>query len=451
MLIKQKFIIDFNPRSGKVIEKIKCSSSGEVASAVKLAKKAHKTWKELALKNRISKFHKILKDFKKEKKEIANLISVETGKTNYFALKEVEDSINLLEKFLILSVKTLTNQKRILNNKVIEVNAEPIGVCALITGWKNPVKIPLFFLLPNILSGNTVIFKPSEFTPICGKRIYEILNRHLPKGVITILQGVEEVSDSLLDSDIDFIAFSGRVETGKKIQSFAIKKLLPVVSKLYKKDMLLILKDADLLRATQSILENCFLYSVNHFFEFNRIFVQEKISTKIENMIRKEYEKLEFDDVPFISDDKRNYVLNQISEVNKKGVKILLGGNKINSEGYFIKPTILSEVLNKHQINSEGCSGPVVCLQKITKSEDLIHKLNSHNLLESVTIWTENLNNGLKISKKFRTCKIYINKRSKFQNKSNNLILYSNIMNDEEFVKWNKKFTKEKVIIYNNK
>ncbi len=448
MVSKQKFIIDYNPRTSEIIEKIKCSSSGEIASAVKLSKKAFKTWKEIPIKEKAVRFRKILKDFKKEKKEIADLISLETGKSFLFALDEVEAAISLVDKYSIHSLKLLKNQKVEINNQIIKVIPEPIGVCALITSFVNPVKTPILFLAPSILSGNTVVFKPSEFTPICGKRIYEILNRYLPKGVISIIQGVEEASGLLLNSDIDYIGFNGRFETCKKLKSIASERIINIVYKLNKKDVTVILKDANLLEAARSVVENCFRFSVNQCIEFDLIYIDINISAKFEKIISKELQKYRFENVPLISEEKRNLIINQIGEANRKGMKIILGGKKVNSKGFFIEPTILTNVLNKYQINSSSYIGPLISIQKIANFEEVIDKINNSNSINSVSIWTKKSNHALRIFEKLEIQKIIINEPFSSVIKTINTRSFYNKISSNSDLEWYEKFLMSKTVIH---
>jgi malonate-semialdehyde dehydrogenase (acetylating)/methylmalonate-semialdehyde dehydrogenase len=109
MLMKKKFILDVNPSNGEIIEKIKCSSTAEIASALKLAKKALKTWSDTPLKNKLIIFRKILRDLEKDKKEIARIISSEVGKSFESALNEIEASISLIEVNCLISSDILNN------------------------------------------------------------------------------------------------------------------------------------------------------------------------------------------------------------------------------------------------------------------------------------------------------------------------------------------------------
>ena len=454
MLMKKKFILDVNPSNGEIIEKIKCSSTAEIASALKLAKKAFKTWSDTPLKNKLIVFRKILRDLEKDKKEIARIISSEVGKSFESALNEIESSISLIEVNCLISSDILNNINNREGNIITEIVREPIGVCALITTWNNPLKMPVSILTPAILSGNTIIYKPSEYAPISGKKIFEIYNRSLPRGVINIVQGVEEVSDVLINSDINFISFSGRKEIGKKIMSSACNKLMKVISEINGKYSMIVLNDSNLKKAASYAAESCFRNLDNLSCSPDRIFVEDKCISKFEDYLISESKKYKIngsnkiDINPIINDESRNHIFQQIEEAKKRGVKVLSGGIKSNAKGFFIEPTILSGVTDKHNFINSDYNIPVVRIQKVKSKDEAVEKANNFSLKSGVTIWTSNISKAVDIAKKLDIEKIGINQGFR---SNNHTIKTSNLAEIEknEFIERFKVFTRQKRITYN--
>jgi len=344
-MMKQKFILDINPSTGEAIEKIKCSSTGEIASAVKLARKAYKTWRYVPLKNRITSLRQISKDFKKERVRIAKLVTDEMGKVYKSSteeclgvVKEIIDNIELASKAFkteIFKEKKLTT----------EVHRVPFGVAAVITPWNFPVVMPQSLLTPAILAGNTVVFKPSENTPLTGKAIYEIYNRYLPKGVINLIQGAEEVGEHLIRSDIDMVAFVGSQGVGKKIMAASASRLNRIILELGGKDPMIVLRDADLEKAASFAVKGSLSNSGQVCVSVERIYVDDRISHKFEKLVLEKVKKFKVGDVykdvdmgPVVSIAQREFVLEQISEAVRKGAKLLYGGNKMDRKGYYLEP-----------------------------------------------------------------------------------------------------------------
>jgi len=230
--MRQKFILDINPSTGELIEKIKCSSSGEIASAIKLARKALKTWSDTPIKSKIAAMKRIAKDLMKEKEELGKLITDEMGKIYKSAVGEVVGTANAILENIKLAEKAFQMEKYQEGNLVTELYRVPIGVVAVITPWNFPVGMPESLLTPAILAGNSVVFKPSELTPLTGKMLYTIYNRHLPKGVINLLLGAGEVGEELVNSEIDMVGFVGSQAVGKKIMEASSKRLNRLVLEL---------------------------------------------------------------------------------------------------------------------------------------------------------------------------------------------------------------------------
>ncbi len=412
----RKFILDINPATGELIEKIKCSSPGEVASGVKLARKAFKIWSKTPLKKRIALFKNIARDLHKEKKEIGQLITKEMGKVYRSAVGECEGSAYAIEeniKMAEIAAATETLQE---DKLVTELYRVPLGAVAVITPWNFPVGMPESLLTPAILMGNTVVFKPSENTPMTGKAIYEIYNRYLPKGVINLLQGAEEVGELVINSDIDMVAFVGSQAVGKKIMEACSKKLNRLVLELGGKDPMIILKDADLKKAVPYAVHGSLRNSGQVCVSVERIYVEDKIAAQFEKLVLEEVKKYRvgngFDDVdmgPMVSESQRNHVMGQIDEAKRKGAKILIGGEKIDRDGFFIEPTVITNLSEKHDIMVTETFGPVICIQKVKNAEEAIDKANNTTFGLGATIWTKNSEKGKLLAQKIESGMIGVN------------------------------------------
>lgn len=412
----RKFILDINPATGELIEKIKCSSPGEVASGAKLARKAAKTWHLVPLKKRAQLFKSIAKDLLKEKDKIGELITKEMGKIYRSAVGEVEGTAYAIEENIILAEKASKTEILKEKNLVTELHRIPLGVVAVITPWNFPVGMPESLLSPAILMGNTTVFKPSENTPLTGKALYEVYNKHLPKGVINLVQGAEEVGEALLASDIDMVAFVGSQEVGKKIMSACSKNLTRLVLELGGKDPMIILRDADLKKAVPYAVHGSLRNSGQVCVSVERIYVDEKIASKFEHLVLKEVENYKvgpgFEDVnmgPMVSEAQRNHVIGQIEDARKKGAKVLYGGQKIDSEGFFMQPTVVTNLNERHDIMTRETFGPVICIQKVKTPEEAVEKANRSSFGLGATVWTGNLKKGKQIAEKIEAGMVGVN------------------------------------------
>lgn len=408
--------MDVNPSTGELIEKIKCSSPGEIASGVKLARKAFKVWSKTPLKKRILLFRKIARDLIKEKKFIGELITKEMGKVYTSAVGEVAGTAYAIEENIKLVEKAAVTEIHKEGQLITEVHRMPLGVVAVITPWNFPVGMPESLLTPAILMGNTVVFKPSENTPLTGKAIYNIFNRYLPKGVINLLQGAEEVGEALLSADIDMVSFVGSQAVGKKIMEACSKKLNRLVLELGGKDPMIVMKDADLEKAVNYAVNGSLRNSGQVCVSVERIYIDQSIFSKFEKLVLEKVKTYKvgdgFDEVdmgPMVSEAQRSHVIGQIEEAKKKGAKILFGGSIINGDGFFIEPTVISNLNHKHDIMMTETFGPVVCLQKVKNVEEAIEKANDSTFGLGATVWTKSTEKGRKVAEQIESGMIGVN------------------------------------------
>ena len=396
-MMKQKFIMNINPSTGEMIEKIKCSSPGEVTSAIKLSKKAFKFWSEISLKSRILYFRKVAAEIKKRKKDISNLITLEMGKPVKYSQAEVDDLIENVY-FLCGMAQAAFEKETFRQGKIkSEVIRNPVGIVAVFTHWNYPVLIPSKIILNAALAGNTVIFKPSEITPLTGKLLYEIFNRNLPKGVVNIIQGSDEVSDFLLTCDINMISFVGTREYGKRILNHSTDKLLKIVMELTGKDAMVVLKDANMKQAAKFAVENSLKNCGQDYNAVERIFVEKSAEDKFISFILDYVQEYKLGDPftniqlgPMATEHQRNIVFSQIEEARRKGARILYGGNKLGRKGYFLEPTVLIDVNEKHDLMKEETFGPVISISGVPNYSDAVERINKLPFGLGVSVWSQN-------------------------------------------------------------
>ncbi|MBK7446801.1 MAG: aldehyde dehydrogenase family protein [Ignavibacteria bacterium] len=341
-------------------------------------------------------FKNISRDLLKEKKEIGKLITKEMGKVYKSAVGECEGTAYAIEENIKLAEIAAETEILKEGNTTTELHRVPLGVVAAITPWNFPVGMPESLLTPAILMGNTVVFKPSENTPMTGKALYEIYNRYLPKGVINLLQGAEEVGELIINSDIDMVSFVGSQAVGKKIMEACSKNLNRLVLELGGKDPMIILKDADLKKAVPYAVHGSLRNSGQVCVSVERIYVEDKIAIEFEKLVLQEIKKYRvgsgFDEVdmgPMVSEGQRAHVLSQIEEAKKKGARILFGGEKIDGEGFFMQPTMITNLSEKHDIMNTETFGPVICIQRVRNAEEAVEKANNSTFGLGATVWTK--------------------------------------------------------------
>ncbi len=414
--MKQKFIMDINPFTGEMLEKIKCSSPGEITSAIKLSKKALKQWSGISLKTRIKHFLGIAGQIKKEKRDLSRMITLEMGKPLNQSEREVDNLIDNINYLCELAEEAF--EKEIYREGSIksEVIRNPVGIVAVFTHWNYPVLIPSKVIITAALAGNSVIFKPSDVTPLSGKLLYEIFNRNLPKGVVNVIQGGEEVTDFLLTCDINMVSFVGMREEGKRILNQSTDKLLKIVMELTGKDAMIVLSDADMKIAAKFAVENSLINCGQDYNSVERIFVESSAEKKFIDYVLNYVEDYRmgdpFTDVelgPMATERQRAAVFSQIESSRRKGAKILYGGNKLGRKGFFLEPTVLTELSEKHDLMKEETFGPVISISKVSKYSEAIERINKLPFGLGVSVWSKNPKKAVSICSKIEAGMTSIN------------------------------------------
>lgn len=416
--MKLKYISDINPATGKVFAKIKCSTPKEIDRAVKKAREAQKNWGALSLAQRSRMLEACAKDFVREKENIGRLITNEMGKLYKNAVGETHAVAYGIRETIQQAKTALKTEILHEENLVTELHRTPIGVCAVITPWNFPVSMPESLLSPALIAGNTVVFKPSEMVPLTGKAIYDIFNKHLPPGVINSVQGADEVGSYLINSNIDMIAFVGSQAVGKIIMKAAGDKLKRLVLELGGKDPMIVLNDADIYKAASFAVNASLRNSGQVCVSVERIYVQDKIADKFTKLVAEGVKNYRYGDGydesaqmgPLVSERQRKNVLDQVKDAVKNGAKLVTGGGiPKNKKGYFMEPTLVTNLNHKHKIMREETFGPVVAVQKVKTEDEAVKLANDSPFGLGATIWTKNKKKGVELARKIESGMIGVN------------------------------------------
>ncbi|KXK55091.1 MAG: aldehyde dehydrogenase [Chlorobi bacterium OLB5] len=416
--MKLKYISDINPATGKVFAKIKCSTPKEIDRAVKKAREAQKNWGALSLAQRSRLLEACAKDFVREKENIGRLITNEMGKLYKNAVGETHAVAYGIRETIQQAKTALKTEMLQEENLVTELHRTPIGVCAVITPWNFPVSMPESLLSPALIAGNTVVFKPSEMVPLTGKAIYDIFNKHLPPGVINLVQGADEVGSYLINSNIDMIAFVGSQAVGKIIMKAAGDKLKRLVLELGGKDPMIVLNDADIDKAASFAVNASLRNSGQVCVSVERIYVQDKIADKFTKLVAEGVKNYRYGDGydesaqmgPLVSERQRKNVIEQVKDAVKNGAKLVTGGGiPKNKKGYFMEPTLVTNLNHKHKIMREETFGPVVAVQKVKTEDEAVKLANDSPFGLGATIWTKNKKKGVELARKIESGMIGVN------------------------------------------
>jgi aldehyde dehydrogenase (NAD+) len=416
---------NINPATGQIIGKFQSCSRDDVRKALDAAEKAFPMWSETPAPKRGEILFKAAEIMEKEKENLAKLLTQENGKNLEEARGEIQEGIDIT-KYVAGEGRRLFGETTPseLKNKFCMTVRRPIGVVVLITPWNFPFAIPCWKMAPALIAGNTIVFKASSDAPLCGLKLVEILIKAgVPKGVVNYVTGPgETVGDELATNPKSrSISFTGSTDVGRRLYEQGARKLVKVGLEMGGKNPEIILADADLDLAVQGAIWGAFGTAGQRCTATSRIIVERSV---LEKFTLKFLEKAKQINVgnglkpgiltgPIINEKQMKKILNYIAIGKKQGAKLLLGGKKITEgeykKGFFIEPTIFTNVTSDMTIAQEEIFGPVVAIMPVKDFNEAIKVANSTDYGLSASIYTKDINKAFRAMEKLESGIVYIN------------------------------------------
>ena len=413
-------IVSTNPNTKEVIGEITTTNVEEIYVLVEKAKEAQLKWKELKLVERLNYIKKVKKIIYSQREHLAQIISQENGKPIFESYStEIIPTLNIIDYYLKKSKKFLKpHYERIklpvMIHKKSWIEYEPYGVIGIISPWNYPLFLPMGQIIPGLIAGNAVIFKPSEWTPLTGKMIDDIFKEvNLPENIFQTIYGDSVIGSALVKSNIDKLFFTGSTIVGKIISKEAAEKLLPISLELGGKDPAIVLNDADLERAAMGITWGAIMNAGQTCVSIERVYVQKNIYDSFLKKLVEYISKLQpFNNSPYYDysriklQKQVDLIREHIDDAISKGAKIFYGGR---IDGNFVEPTILIDVNHNMKVMQEETFGPVIPIMKFNSIEEAIQFANDCKYGLSASIWTKNISFGKSIAKKIQAGSVIIN------------------------------------------
>ena len=436
MLDKRKFYIngqwvdpikknDFdviNPCNEDPFAVISLGSKEDTDLAVKSAKNAFDTWKETSKEERLSLLEKLSSVYKKRFNEMAEAISLEMGAPMDWATDvQTASGKDHLDDF-ILRLKNFKFDEHFDNKSNNHIYYEPIGVCGLITPWNWPINQIALKVVPAFATGCTMILKPSEIAPISGMLFAEMIDEAgFPKGVFNLVNGDGAGVGTHISShpDIDMVSFTGSTRAGRLISKNAAETIKRVCLELGGKGGNIVFADS-YKDAVRDGIRNVMSNSGQSCDAPTRMLVEKSIYERAVKEAVDEANKIKVDLAskkgdhigPLVSKVQYDKVVNLINEGIKEGATLAAGGpdlpNGLN-KGYFVKPTIFSDVNNDMKIARTEIFGPVLSIIPFETEEEAIAITNDTSYGLGNYLQTEDKEKAKRVARKVRAGTVYIN------------------------------------------
>ncbi len=423
--VKINKIKSINPATLKVNAEFDCFDAEMVHRAVYDAWRGFSEWSPLSFKERADYMFRVRELILQDADDIAKVISSETGKPRIEALTgEILPVLELITYFAkntekILKKESLKLGKWRLFGRSSYIEYHPLGVIGIIYPWNFPFSIPFGEIVIALMAGNSVVHKPSEFTPLTGRMIQDLFNRaELPEGILRTIFGDGSTVEALVKANIKKIIFTVSVATGKRIMALAAERLTPVVLELGGKDPMIVLEDADIERASDAAVWGAFFNSGQVCASVKRLYVHEKIYDRFTALVVKKTKDLRqsipdnYDvEVGSLTNERQFKIVEaQVEEAKSQGAKILTGGERRNDlKGYFFKPTVITGLSHAFSIMNEETFGPVLPIIPFSSEDEAVYLANDSRYGLTASIFTQDIERAKKIASRLHFGTVIIN------------------------------------------
>ena len=371
-----------------------------INTAVAQARIAQKSWEQVPVAKRAAVFRKFSKLVLERQSEILDLIQAETKKNRLSAFEELLDTAQLTHYYGRNAAKILKPKKRRgafpILTKTVEVH-RPVGVVGVITPWNYPFTLPATDIAPALIAGNAVVLLPDELTPkIADLMLNLMIEAGLPEGLVTIVHGGGRKHGSALIQAADFIMFTGSTATGRIVAAQCAERLIPFSAELGGKNPMLVLSDADPVKAAEGAVRACFANSGQLCVSIERIYVVEKHFDEFLAQFVKNTEALklgsgtdwEIGMGPLISEKQFVRVRDQVVDAVSKGAKLVSGGRvRPDIDPNFFEPTILTNVTDDMELGRGETFGPVVAVYQVANDAEAIARGNDTDYGLNSSVW----------------------------------------------------------------
>ena len=404
--MKRTELETINPATEEILNRYTIMTKEEINAAVKKAQDEQLEWKKDSNK-RIDLLHDFAQELRKNKENLAKTATNEMGKAIKEARSEVEKCAWAIDYFA-------DNGQILTNDEVINTDArksvikfQPIGVIGSIMPWNFPYWQALRFAAPSLMVGNTIVLKPASATMQCGIEIERIFRKAgVPEGVFKTLVGDSSIAESLIDSDVNAVTFTGSVPVGAKVAQRATSQLKKTVLELGGSDPFIVCEDADIEKASNGAVKGRFINCGQSCIASKRFIVVKNIANEFIDKFVQKTERLKVgnplsDDTdigPLVNASGVKNIDSQVKDSVKEGAEVLTGGERTGSKGYFYKPTVLKNVTPNMRIAEEEVFGPVAPIIVAGDEVEAIKLANDSQYGLGASIWTEDLDKAEKLS-----------------------------------------------------
>lgn len=410
-----------NPATGEAFDTITFATEEEVNEAIEKSKHAQLEWEKVPAPTRAEHVKLLIPLLEQNKDELAKLYVKEQGKTLAQAEGEIDKAVQFIDYMTSLSMR---NKGEVLQNSVshemIQLIKKPIGVTAGIVPWNAPIMVLMRKVIPALVTGCSIVIKPSEETTLLTLRLAELFRAStIPAGLVQIVPGTGETVGTQLAThkDVQLISLTGSMRAGKAVYKNAADTVKKVNLELGGNAPVLVTPHANLDKAVDYIVTA----RINNAGQVctcpERIFVHEDVHDDFVSKAKQRMSDLQVGDPlddntdygAIINQTQLDSIDNKVQEAIKNGTDLVLGGHKLDRAGFFYEPTILDNVKKDDSAFKEEIFGPVLAITTYNDFDEAIDAANDTNAGLSSYIFSENLKEVMEATERLKFGEVYAN------------------------------------------
>ena len=404
-----------NPATSEVFAECPRAGEKELNEAVAAAKEAFPDWRARSVDERKQLLTQFGEALMTNARDLATLFSQENGRPVDLAAQEIMGGAQwmMATAQIDLPVELVEDS----DNRRVEVHHEPLGVVGGIVPWNFPVLLACWKIGPAVVTGNTIVVKPSPYTPLCTLRLGEMAREIFPEGVVNVICGGDELGPMMTTHpDIAKISFTGSTATGKKVMESASRDLKRITLELGGNDAAIVLPDVSVDKVAEQIFNGAFINSAQVCVATKRLYVHDDIY----DALRERLHQLLKDAVvgngaeqgvqfgPIQNDMQHRKVLDLMDDARKNGLT-LLQGRDVPDKGYFVPLTIIDNPPEDSRVVTEEAFGPVLPMMRFCDEEDVIRRANDTCYGLAGSVWSANVEAAVNIASRLNTGTVWIN------------------------------------------
>ena len=411
------------PATGDEVATVCEATEQVIEKAIASAVSAQTAWAAMPGRERGRILTDAARLIRERNEDLSLLETIDTGKPLQETLvADAMSGADALEYFGGLAA-SLTGEHIPIGEDWVYTRREPLGVCVGIGAWNYPTQIACWKAAPALACGNTMVFKPSETTPLCALKIAEILTEAgLPDGVFNVVQGAGAVGSRLVTHpDVAKVSLTGSVPTGRKVYAAAAERIKYVTMELGGKSPLIVFDDADLENAVSGAILGNFYSSGQVCSNGTRVFVHRalkdafltRLAERLSSVVAGDPREIATNFGPLVNGRQMEIVLGYIETAIKEGAQLIAGGRRMSGDGcgggYFVEPTVFANVNDDMTIAREEIFGPVMAVLDFDDENDVIARANATAFGLAAGVFTRNLSRAHRVVAGLKAGSCFIN------------------------------------------